>query len=58
VPWAVDRSVQVALDGALVSDLGVVGVHAGAFASSALVEQVPALVERHLEVLEPLAVGV
>src|SRR5262245_16998299 len=51
-------SARVALDGALVPDGGLVRVLTGVAAGPSLVEQVPALVERHLELGEPLAVGI
>src|SRR5205085_1981266 len=43
----------VVLDGALATDLGGVGVEAGVAASAPLAQQVPALVERDLDLLEP-----
>src|SRR5262249_2289518 len=52
------RSALVALDGALVANRRLVGILSGGTPSTALVEQVPALVERHLELREPLAVAI
>src|SRR3954466_13833682 len=50
------RSVDVALDRALVSHARVIGIHPGGPARAALVQQVPALVQAHPELLEPITV--
>jgi len=50
-------SVDVALDGSGVADLRLVGVEAGAAASPALVQQVPALVEFDLQLPEAFVLG-
>src|SRR5207302_4086730 len=48
----------VPLDGSLVADARLVGVQPGGPAGAALVQEVPALVEGHLEPLHPLPLGV
>src|SRR3954466_11423225 len=50
------RSVDVALDRAFVSDARVIGIHPGGPARAALVQQVPALVETHPELLQAITV--
>ena len=49
--------VDVALHGPLVAHVGLVGIHAGRAAGPALVQQVPALVELHADLLQPFLVG-
>jgi hypothetical protein len=50
----IEGSARVALHGSRVADRGLVGVLTGGAARPALVEEIPALVEGHTEVLEPL----
>src|SRR5690242_13163745 len=54
----VNASVDVALDGALVAHARVVGIEPGGPARASLVQQVPASIETHAQVLQPLAVVV
>jgi hypothetical protein len=48
---------DVSLDGVRVADTGVVGIQPRLSAGAALVEQIPALIERYLEGLEALTLG-
>jgi hypothetical protein len=53
-----NRLLLVALDDPGWSDLGALGVLAGVAAGAALPKEIPALVQRHTQRLQPLSIGV